>query len=141
METPIEFWAGNPSVELWHGSILTSNLNPKAIYKSYICITSLPTEIQILELCEFLEPHEHLIAHARVLRSPDKHTYIVVIKLKSDHDFKQFTEIYHGKFLNPIETTTCDLHQLIGAKLDCSNCESHKKKRAHSEEKGEGSMR
>jgi hypothetical protein len=86
METQkvIEFWAGNPTVQLIHGKLeiltfcdrveetvkfLDQLKNLVDVQKCrYLCCFDVPIYMSAIEFCEFISPKGNIIEHIRVLK-------------------------------------------------------------------------
>jgi hypothetical protein len=90
----LEFWAGNPQVDLVSGEItylpLTDNLEVEELQQmdsKYLCCANVPIHISISEFSDFISPDGSSftknIVHLRVLKGPDQGSYIIVIKMAS----------------------------------------------------------
>lgn len=114
----LEFWAGNPQVNLINGELEIYQFSPPntpqfekevdlfSVYGcKFLCCTCVPVHLSVIELSQFISfEFVRIIKHIRVLKGPDSSSYIVVIKLASKKDAEEFVKEFHGKrfnFLDP----------------------------------------
>ena len=89
----LEFWAGNPSVDLVNGEITilpftTESFEEELSYfelagSKYLCCPNVPIHMSVIEFSEFLTSGgcSDQLSHIRVLKGPDQNSYIIVLKM------------------------------------------------------------
>ena len=116
----LEFWAGNPSVDLVNGEItylpFTDKSQEELDYhdlhgSKYLCCPNVPIHMPVIEFCEFISPAGSVftkdISHIRVLKGPDQNSYIIALKMETKSSAKEFVAHYHNKQFSFFEPDLC----------------------------------
>ena len=74
MEETIEYWYGNPSIEISKGNI---KLSPSL--STYFCITDIPTSLILSDLFNFLETFLSKINQLKVFRTSSSKVYCCAV--------------------------------------------------------------
>lgn len=135
----LEFWAGNPSVELINGEL---TIEPFSDFQKnynafewelqsfrqqggrYLCCYNVPVHVSAIEFGEFISPKKseftREILHLRVLKGTGKETYIMLIKMTSNESAMAFINRYHCKPFSDIDPEKCHLSVLTNASIKSS---------------------
>jgi hypothetical protein len=131
----LEFWAGNPSVDLVNGEITylpfsdKSSLSKELEYhelqgSKYLCCPNVPIHMSVIEFCEFISPEGSVftkdISHIRVLKGPDQNSYIIALKMQTKTSAIEFVSHFHNKQFSFFEPDLCQLAILSDAYIENS---------------------
>ena len=103
----IEYWYGNPSIEVCKGEIqICSEIT------NCFCIIDIPTSLVIQDICDFLKPFIPSIHELRILRSSSSKFYYCAVLLQHTSESLNFLQEFEGKQYNEIEPNTCNVVSL-----------------------------
>ncbi|CAG9333930.1 unnamed protein product [Blepharisma stoltei] len=118
MEKGIEFWSGNPSVDILKGNIALSDTETPILL-----MVDIPTSLILVDLYVFLSASLPQIKEIRVLKGPTSKHYLCAILTDSDVSAKEIFQAYSGVKFNSIEDHICQL--LFVQSIDISGSDSN----------------
>ena len=134
-----EYWAGNPSNEIFHGHITVAAFpdvgqshgakqssvaggagGPEACMA---LATSVPCHMSAPEFCDFVgafgsESHRRF-RHCRVLHGHNSEEYLLALRMASPEDVSWLVRSFHGRPYNAIEASICSLHPVLSSQTGC----------------------
>lgn len=108
MSSKVEFWLGNPAIDLVRGTFEIS----EEVRGEYVCMIDIPTSISVYELCTFLQPCLNLIEEMRILRGDNNKFYLGMLKTHNGSDAENLIRTLSGKSYNPIEEYLCEIKSI-----------------------------
>ena len=126
-----EYWAGNPSNEIFHGHITVAfpeseksgleslNGNSERPEACMALATSVPCHMSAPEFCDFVgafgsETHRRF-RHCRVLHGHNSEEYLLALLMASPDDVSWLVQEFHGRPYNAIEASVCSLHPVLSS--------------------------
>lgn len=100
----IEYWYGNPSIDVYKGELQVCQENT-----GKFCIIDIPTSLITQDICDFLKSKLLEIQEMRILRSSSNKFYYCAILLQPNSDTINFFQEFEGKKFNSIELNTCNI--------------------------------
>ena len=76
----IEFWIGNPSIDVIHGRLTLLDF----INRNLLCVYDIPTSQTLTDLLEFFAMIETDVASMKIMRGGMKKSYMCLIKLTNE---------------------------------------------------------
>lgn len=131
-----EYWAGNPSNEIFHGHITVAAFpdvdgshgakQSSAAGGPEACMalaTSVPCHMSAPEFCDFVgafgsESHRRF-RHCRVLHGHNSEEYLLALQMASPEDVSWLVRSFHGRPYNAIEASICSLHPVLSSQTGC----------------------
>ena len=116
MENTIEFWYGNPSIEVHKGNLtLCHEVTGK------FCIIDIPTSLILTDLCNFLQLFLPEINEIKIFRASNSKIYCCAISLFSVESSLSFIAQFADKRFNSIEEHQCTIVNILS--WDCQTSE------------------
>jgi BRCA1-associated protein len=104
MQEIIEFWYGNPSIEVYKGNLkLCEEITGK------FCITDIPTSLILSDLCIFIKDYLPDIQQIKIFRTTSSKLYCCAILLTDLNLSTSFALNYKAKPFNTIEDHICHI--------------------------------
>jgi len=128
----LEYWAGNPSVEITHGHICYAGdvlpSGPPLPGGCVVLASSVPCYMSPPEFCDFvgafaMETHRQF-RHCRILHGKKPEEYLVAMWLASPEFATGIIEKFHGKPYNALEAALCSLHVVVGCSQAIASADS-----------------
>lgn len=130
----IEYWAGNPGVEIFHGHIMTAGREtrpgarkpaaassgpvPRGEDSCAALASKVPCYMSAPEFCDFVgafaqETHRRF-RHCTVLHGRNTEEYLIAILLDSAKSVNELLERFDRRRFNDIEENECRLQRIVG---------------------------
>jgi BRCA1-associated protein len=114
----IEFFSGNPSVEVSNGIIhlyrddkfdLHDHFSKPAKRSDMVCVMAVPANMPIADFVSFTGPCQKNITNMRIIRDSSPNRYMVIIKYKDQAAADEFYTIFNGTKYNSLEPELCHI--------------------------------
>lgn len=99
----VEFWFGNPTVELTKGTLQLAMSQTSA----EVCMLGIPTSVSLVEVCGFLARAVGDVRELRVLRSLNHREYLCAIRTRDPAATERLIKDFNGKRFNLLEEERC----------------------------------
>ena len=130
----IDYWIGNPSVELITGTIffpkeenfyepkqlkqksfveILTELQQKNVDTNILLVAPIPIEKNFFEFGDFIQSFENEILELRIIQTSLSKSYGVLICFSSTEISKKFYSLFQGKQFNNLEPYVCFLREVI----------------------------
>lgn len=100
----IEFWYGNPSIEVYKG-----NLQMTSDFTGRFCMVDIPTSLILSDLCTFLQSYLPVIQELKILRTSSGKVYLCAISLQDESLSENFLKEFNNCKFNSIEDHLCSI--------------------------------
>ena len=112
----IEFWYGNPSIEVHKGNLrLCESLTGK------FCIFDIPTSLVLPDLCSFFLSFLPEISELKIFKTSSNKVYCCAISLENPESSSRFIENFSDKRFNSLEENQCNISNIQS--WDCETSE------------------
>mmetsp|Transcript_7367 Transcript_7367/g.13067 ORF Transcript_7367/g.13067 Transcript_7367/m.13067 type:complete len:638 (-) Transcript_7367:29-1942(-) len=134
-EALLEYWAGNPSVEITHGHLrLAAPQSDVAVFEEgcVVLASSVPCYMSPPEFCDFvgafaMETHRQF-RHCRILHGHSPEEYLVAMWMASPELASGLIEKFDNVPYNALEAAICRLQRVVG----CSQALLSAEEKGHS---------
>ncbi|KAK6967569.1 BRCA1-associated protein, partial [Biomphalaria glabrata] len=115
MPTTVNFFSGNPSVELTKGILhiykdkQMTSLDKEVARSEMLCMMGVPASYTIHDLIEFIAPMGDCVTYMQVLRDAFPNQYMLLIKFRDQASTDEFYSYFNNRQFNSIESHICYL--------------------------------
>ncbi|GAV08742.1 hypothetical protein RvY_18393 [Ramazzottius varieornatus] len=119
----VQFYYGNPSVEMVKGVLHLfrenerTSLKPNVARSSLLCMLAVPAYLSTHDLLRFAAPFAAEIERLKIIRDQTPNQYMVLLRFRSQESADLFYDHFNGVPFTSIEPGIC--HLAYVAKVDC----------------------
>jgi len=126
----IDFFSGNPSVEVTNGVIHLYRDNKIELHdyhslpkkqSAMVCVLAVPATMTVYDFIKFTNPCQKSITNMRIIRDSSPNKYMVIIKFTDIPAATEFYKTFNGCQYNSLEPEACHILFVADVELHTKN--------------------